>query len=291
MEEGSFRCDANVSVRKKGDEKLGTRAELKNLNSFRSIERALAYEIERQTEVITGGGEVVQETRLFNVDEGVTYSMRGKEEAHDYRYFPEPDLVPLIVDEAWEEQIRKELPELPVQKMERFLSAYGLPRYDVEILTGDRALASYFEEAVTLFPEPKTVSNWIMSELLRELNNSSTSPSESSLRPAHLAELLTLIKDEVISGKIGKEIFPEIYRRGVAPASFIRDRGLVQITDADALRLTIDGVIARFPREVEEFRSGKEKLLGFFVGQVMKETKGKANPKLLNQLLADRLKR
>jgi aspartyl-tRNA(Asn)/glutamyl-tRNA(Gln) amidotransferase subunit B len=291
MEEGSFRCDANVSVRKKGDEKLGTRAELKNLNSFRSIERALAYEIERQTEVITGGGEVVQETRLFNVDEGVTYSMRGKEEAHDYRYFPEPDLVPLIVDEAWEEQIRKELPELPVQKMERFLSAYGLPRYDVEILTGDRALASYFEEAVTLFPEPKTVSNWIMSELLRELNNSSTSPSESPLRPAHLAELLTLIKDEVISGKIGKEIFPEIYRRGVAPASFIRDRGLVQITDADALRLTIDGVIARFPREVEEFRSGKEKLLGFFVGQVMKETKGKANPKLLNQLLADRLKR
>jgi aspartyl-tRNA(Asn)/glutamyl-tRNA(Gln) amidotransferase subunit B len=161
----------------------------------------------------------------------------------------------------------------------------------VEILTGDRALASYFEETVTLFPEPKTVSNWIMSELLRELNNSNTLPSESPLRPAHLAELLTLIKDEVISGKIGKEIFPEIYRRGVAPASFIRERGLVQITDADALGLTIDGVIARFPREVEEFRSGKEKLLGFFVGQVMKETKGKANPKLLNQLLADRLKR
>ncbi len=225
MEEGSFRCDANVSVRKDGDEKLGTRAELKNLNSFRSIERALAYEIERQTEVIVGGGEVVQETRLFNVDEGVTYSMRGKEEAHDYRYFPEPDLVPLIVDEAWREQIRKELPELPSQKMERFLSEYGLPRYDVEILTGDRALASYFEETVALYPEPKTVSNWIMSELLRELNNSGTSPSESPLRPAHLAELLTLVKDEVISGKIGKEIFPEIYRRGVAPAGFIEERG------------------------------------------------------------------
>jgi aspartyl-tRNA(Asn)/glutamyl-tRNA(Gln) amidotransferase subunit B len=290
MEEGSFRCDANVSVRKVGDEKLGTRSELKNLNSFRSIERALAYEIERQTDVITRGGEVVQETRLFNVDEGVTYSMRGKEEAHDYRYFPEPDLVPLIVDEAWEEQIRKELPELPVQKMERFLSEYGLPRYDVEILTGDRALASYFEETVRLFPEPKTVSNWIMSELLRELNNSNTSPLESPLRPAHLAELLTLIKDEVISGKIGKEIFPEIYQQGAAPGTFVRERGLVQITDADALRLTIDKVVARFPKEVEEFRSGKEKLLGFFVGQVMKETKGKANPKLLNQLLADRLK-
>ena len=182
MEEGSFRCDANVSVRRKGDEKLGTRAELKNLNSFRSIERALAYEIERQAELVGRGGAVVQETRLFNVDEGVTYSMRGKEEAHDYRYFPEPDLVPLVVDEAWEEEIRKALPELPVEKMERFMSAYGLPRYDVEILTADRALAAYFEETVALFPEAKTVSNWIMSEFLRELNEAGVSAEHS--RPA-----------------------------------------------------------------------------------------------------------
>ncbi len=291
MEEGSFRCDANVSVRKRGDEKLGTRSELKNLNSFRSIERALAYEIERQIEAISAGGEVVQETRLFNVDEGATYSMRGKEEAHDYRYFPEPDLVPLIVDEAWEEELRKELPELPVQKIERFLSEYGLPRYDVEILTSDHALSSYFEETTRLFPEPKTVSNWIMSEFLRELKNSNASPTEAPMRPAHLAELLTLIRDNVISGKIGKEIFPEIYRQGASPAVFVKERGVVQITDADALRDTIDRVIALFPKEVDEFRSGKEKLLGFFVGQVMKETKGKANPKLLNELLADRLKR
>ncbi len=290
MEEGSFRCDANVSVRRKGDEKLGTRAELKNLNSFRSIEKALEYEIERQAELIGRGGEVVQETRLFNVDEGATYSMRGKEEAHDYRYFPEPDLVPLIVDEAWEDEVRKGLPELPVQKMDRFIEQYGLPRYDVEILTGEKALADYFEETVKLFPDAKTVSNWIMSELLRELKNGNVSPSESPLRPAHLAELLTLIKDDVISGKIGKEIFPEVYQRGVSPKSFIEEKGLVQISDSGALGAMIDSVIARFPKEVEEYRGGKEKLLGFFVGQVMKETKGKANPKLLNELLSERLR-
>ena len=291
MEEGSFRCDANVSVRRKGDEKLGTRAELKNLNSFRSIERALAYEIERQAEVISGGGQVVQETRLFNVDEGVTYSMRGKEEAHDYRYFPEPDLVPLVVDEAWEDEIRKALPELPVEKMERFMSDYGLPRYDVEILTADRALAAYFEETVGLFPEAKTVSNWIMSELLRELNEAGDSAAEAPMRPAQFAELLKLVKDEVISGKIGKEIFPDIYKSGASPKNFIREKGLVQITDADALTRAIEGVIARYPKEAAEYKAGKEKLIGFFVGQVMKETRGKANPKLLNDLLAERLKR
>jgi aspartyl-tRNA(Asn)/glutamyl-tRNA(Gln) amidotransferase subunit B len=291
MEEGSFRCDANVSVRPKGDETLGTRAELKNLNSFRSIEKALEYEIERQADLIGKGGTVVQETRLFNVDDGNTYSMRGKEEAHDYRYFPEPDLVPLIIDEAWVEDVRKELPELPMQKMERFMNQYGLPRYDVEILTGDRDLAAYFEETVGLFPEAKTVSNWIMGELLRELKNKNASPAESPLRPAHLAELLALIRDDVISGKIGKEIFPEIYQRGVMPKILIEEKGLLQISDSVALKATIDSVVTRFPKEVEEYRGGKEKLLGFFVGQVMKETKGKANPKLLNQLLIERLKR
>jgi aspartyl-tRNA(Asn)/glutamyl-tRNA(Gln) amidotransferase subunit B len=291
MEEGSFRCDANVSVRKKGDERLGTRSELKNLNSFRSIEKALSYEIERQAEVIAGGGEVVQETRLFNVDEGVTYSMRGKEEAHDYRYFPEPDLVPLSVDESWEEEVRRQLPELPVAKMERFMSEYGLPRYDVEILTGDRALAAYFEETVALFPEPKTVSNWIMSELLRELKDGNVSASSSPLSPARLAELLALVRDGVISGKIGKEIFHDIFESGVSPKAFIREKGLVQITDTEALDSAIEAVVARFPKEAAEYRSGKEKLIGFFVGQAMKETKGKANPKLLNDLLADRLKK
>ena len=290
MEEGSFRCDANVSVRRKGDEKLGTRAELKNLNSFRAIERALEYEIERQGRLVAEGGEVVQETRLFNVDDGITYSMRGKEEAHDYRYFPEPDLVPLIVDEAWEDEVRKGLPELPAQKMERFMGEYGLPRYDVEILTGEKALADYFEETVKLFPEAKTVSNWIMSELLRELKGGNVSPAESPLRPAHLAELLTLIKDGVISGKIGKEIFPEVYRRAASPKRFVEEKKLAQISDAGALAAAIESVIARFPKEVAEYRGGKEKLIGFFVGQVMKETKGKANPGLLNELLSERLK-
>ncbi len=290
MEEGSFRCDANVSVRKKGEETLGTRAELKNLNSFRYIERALDYEIARQIELVEKGKEVVQETRLFNPSEEITYSMRGKEEAHDYRYFPDPDLVPLMVDEGWVESIRAELPELPAEKMERFMASYGLPRYDVEILAGDRALADYFEEAAASFPEPKTVSNWIMSELLRELKEGNLSAVDAPFRPKQLAELLHLIKDGVISGKIGKEIFPEIYREGVSPKRYIEEKGLLQISDESALVAAIEKVLAQSPKEVAEFKAGKEKLLGFFVGQVMKETRGKANPKLLNELLLRRLK-
>jgi aspartyl-tRNA(Asn)/glutamyl-tRNA(Gln) amidotransferase subunit B len=290
MEEGSFRCDANVSVRKKGEQALGTRAELKNLNSFRYIERALDYEIIRQIELLKGGGEVVQETRLFHPFEEITYSMRGKEEAHDYRYFPDPDLVPLLVDEGWVETMRADLPELPVEKMERFISQYGLPRYDVEILAGDRALADYFEEAVTHFPESKTVSNWIMSELLREMKEGGVSVQDAPFRPKHLAELLQLIKDGIISGKMGKDIFPEIYKQGASPKGYIAEKGLVQISDESALERTIEKILAECPKEVEEFKAGKEKLLGFFVGQVMKETRGKANPKLLNELLLRRLK-
>lgn len=290
MEEGSFRCDANVSVKKKDATELGTRAELKNLNSFRFIERSLAYEIERQIDVIMGGGQVVQETRLFNVDEGVTYSMRGKEEAHDYRYFPEPDLLPLIVDDDWIGKIRKSLPELPMEKMERFMAEYALPRYDAEILVSDKDLAHYFEETIKLFSEPKTVSNWIMTELLRELKAGNVSPKDSPLSPATLAELLCLIKDGTISIKIGKEIFPELYKSGVSPKQLVQQKGLLQISDESAIIATIDQVIKSFPKEVSDYRDGKEKLLGFFVGQVMKETKGKANPKLLNELLVRRLK-
>ena len=291
MEEGSFRCDANVSVRKKGTEELGTRAELKNLNSFRSIERSLDYEITRQIELIKKGGEVVQETRLFNVDEGITYSMRGKEEAHDYRYFPEPDLLPLVVDDGWIADVRSTLPELPMEKMERFMNEYGLPKYDVEILSSDKGLAAYFEETVKIFPEPKTVSNWIMTELLRELKDGNVSPKDSPLSPAHLAELLALIKDETISIKIGKEIFTELCKSGASPKRLVAEKGLVQISDETAITSIVEAVIARSPKEAAEFKAGKEKLLGFFVGQVMKEMKGKANPKLLNELLLKRLKR
>lgn len=290
MEEGSFRCDANVSVKKKDASELGTRAELKNLNSFRFIERSLAYEIERQIYVIMGGGQVVQETRLFNVDEGVTYSMRGKEEAHDYRYFPEPDLLPLIVDDDWISEMRKGLPELPMEKMERFMTEYALPRYDADILVSDKDLAHYFEETIKLFPEPKTASNWIMTELLRELKDGNISPKDSPLPPSILAELLSLIKDETISIKIGKEIFPELYKSGISPKRLVEQKGLLQISDESAIITTIDQIIDRFPKEVADFRGGKDKLLGFFVGQVMKETKGKANPKLLNELLVRRLK-
>ena len=290
MEEGSFRCDANVSVKKKDASELGTRAELKNLNSFRSIERSLVYEIERQIDVIMSGGRVIQETRLFNVDDGITYSMRGKEEAHDYRYFPEPDLLPLIVDEQWISEIRQGLPELPMEKMERFMKDYGLPRYDVEILVSDKELSRYFEETIKLFPEPKTVSNWIMTELLREFKDGNISPKDSPLPPSILAELLSLIKDETISIKIGKEIFPELYKSGISPKRLVEQKGLLQISDESAIIATIDRIIDRFPKEVSDFRGGKDKLLGFFVGQVMKEMKGKANPKLLNELLVRRLK-
>jgi aspartyl-tRNA(Asn)/glutamyl-tRNA(Gln) amidotransferase subunit B len=290
MEEGSFRCDANVSVKLKEADELGTRAELKNLNSFRFIEKSLEYEIKRQIELIRKGGTVVQETRLFNADEGITYSMRGKEEAHDYRYFPEPDLLPLTIDEKWIEDIRKGLPELPMDKMERFMNAYGLPKYDVEILVSDKELSQYFEDTVALYPEPKTVSNWIMTELLRELKDGNVSPKDSPLSPARLAELLSLIKDGTINIKIGKEIFPEIYKSGASPKNLVEKKGLIQISDETAISSTVDAVIARFPKELAEFRDGKEKLLGFFVGQAMKETKGKANPKLLNELLLKKLK-
>ncbi len=290
MEEGSFRCDANVSVRKKGADALGTRAELKNLNSFRFIERSLDYEIARQIDLVKKGGSVVQETRLFNAEQGVTYSMRGKEEAHDYRYFPEPDLLPVTVDDAWVDEVRGTLPELPMEKMERFMRDYGLPRYDVEILVSDRELARYFEEVLALFPEAKTVSNFIMTELLRELKDGNISPKDSPVKPAQLAELLTLIKDGTISNKIAKEIFPDLYRTGASPGQYVQEKGLLQISDEGAIVGIIDALIARSPKEVADFRAGKEKLLGFFVGQVMKETKGKANPALLNELLLKKLK-
>jgi aspartyl-tRNA(Asn)/glutamyl-tRNA(Gln) amidotransferase subunit B len=279
-----------VSVRKIGDPNLGTRAELKNLNSFRSIERALDHEIRRQIEVVEGGGEVVQETRLYSVPEDITYSMRGKEEAHDYRYFPDPDLVPLLIDEGWVEEIRAGLPELPIEKVERLMSQYGLPRYDSEVLTSERALADYFEETAALFGEAKMVSNWIMSELMRELKIGNVSPKAAPMRPVQLAELLTLVKDGVISGKIGKEIFPEVYAQGISPRRFIQEKGLVQISDEGALSEAVERVIAQNQKEVAEFKAGKDKLLGFFVGQVMKETKGKGNPKLVNELLLARLK-
>jgi len=285
MEEGSFRCDANVSIRPAGEEILGTRTEVKNMNSFRHVERALAYEIERQTKVIHAGGEVVQETRLWNPAKGVTETMRGKEEAHDYRYFPDPDLVPLTISSEWVEEIKKGLPELPLQKKGRFTREYQIPEYDAGVITTSKALADYYEECVRLFPEPKQVSNWIMGDLLRLLKEDDKEVEECPLSPQQLTEMLMLIKDGTISGKIAKTVFEEMYRSGKAAKKIVEEKGLVQITDADDVTRTVEEVLKNHPKEVAEYKSGKEKLFGFFVGQVMKETQGKANPQLVNDIL------
>jgi aspartyl-tRNA(Asn)/glutamyl-tRNA(Gln) amidotransferase subunit B len=289
MEEGSFRCDANVSIRPAGTEKLGTRTEVKNMNSFRHVERALAYEIERQKKVIQAGGAVIQETRLWNPAKGVTEAMRGKEEAHDYRYFPDPDLVPLTIAREWIEEIRKGLPELPLQKKGRFVKEYQIPEYDAGVITASKALAAYYEESVRLFPEPKQVSNWIMGDLLRLLKEDDKEAEASPLSPRHLAEMLGLIKDGTISGKIAKTVFEEMYKTGKGAREIVQEHGLVQITDQGAVEQAVGKVLQDHPVEVEEYKKGKDKLFGFFVGQVMKATQGKANPQLVNEILKKRL--
>jgi aspartyl-tRNA(Asn)/glutamyl-tRNA(Gln) amidotransferase subunit B len=285
MEKGSFRCDANVSVRPQGQRDFGTRTELKNMNSFRHVEKALEYEIKRQIALLEGGDEVVQETRLWDEDQGRTLSMRGKEEAHDYRYFPDPDLVPLEVSETWIEDIRGTLPELPAGKRKRFVNQYGIPEYDADVLTASRSLADYYEECVRLFGEPKIVSNWIMGDLLRELKKDDREIEECPVPPKHLASMLKMIKDGAISGKIAKTVFEEMYRSGESPEKIVREKGLIQVTDVDEIQRIIHGVLEGNPKLVQDYQTGKEQLLGFFVGQVMKATKGKANPKLVNDLL------
>jgi aspartyl-tRNA(Asn)/glutamyl-tRNA(Gln) amidotransferase subunit B len=290
MEKGMFRCDANISVRPRGREKFGTRTELKNMNSFRHVEVALEYEIQRQIDLLEEGGEVIQETRLWDVDQGITISMRGKEEAHDYRYFPDPDLVPLRVDEKWVEDIRRGLPELPAGRRERFAKEYGIPEYDINILTATKPMANYFEECVRLFPDPKTVSNWMMGDLLKELKRDEKEIDQSLLTPSHLAEMLSMMKAGTISGKIAKDVFQEMYRTGGRPAKIVQDKGWVQILDTTEIENAIAKAIETNPKQVEDYRNGKEKLFGFFVGEVMKQTKGKANPKMVNDLLKEKLK-
>jgi aspartyl-tRNA(Asn)/glutamyl-tRNA(Gln) amidotransferase subunit B len=289
MEQGSLRCDANISVRPRGREALGTKVELKNMNSFKFVERAIDYEINRQTEELEQGRPVVQETRLWDPGAGVTVSMRMKEEAHDYRYFPEPDLVPVEVDERWLEEIRASLPELPDGKRERFVREHGLPEYDADLLTAERPLAEWFEEAVTLGGQPKTVSNWVMGELLRLLNETGTAVEACPLEPLRLVELLKLIDAGTISHKIAKTVFDEMFRSGKDAETVVQEKGLVQITDESAIASALDEVIAKSPGEFERLRAGEAKLAGFFVGQVMKATRGKANPRVVNDLLRKRL--
>jgi len=290
MEKGTFRCDANVSVRPKGQTQFGTRTELKNMNSFRNVEKALEYEIKRQIEVLKDGEEVIQETRLWDTDQNITVSMRGKEEAHDYRYFPDPDLVPLRVDDQWIEEIRKGLPELPDQKRERFIQDYKIPEYDAEILTSTKAMANFFEDCVRLFPEPKTVSNWMMGDLLREMKRDEKEIEQCLVTPKHLAEMLTMMKEGTISGKIAKDVFEEMYRTGDWPAMIVKEKGWVQILDTGEIEGVVENVLQSNPKLVEDYRNGKEKVFGFLVGEVMKGTKGKANPKLVNELLRKKLK-
>ncbi len=290
MEEGSFRCDANVSVMPVGSQTLGTRAEIKNVNSFKFVKQAIEYEIQRQIDLIEDGGTVVQETRLFDPNSGKTRSMRSKEEAHDYRYFPDPDLVPLVISEQWIERSRSELPELPGQRQQRFMADLGLPPYDAEVLTASRALSDYFEAGVAAHGNAKAVGNWVMGEITRALNDSGSSIENCPVPPERLAELLKLIDNGTISGKIAKTVFDEMWKSGKAPRTIVEEQGLVQVSDSGAIEGIIDEILAANAGQVEEYRSGKERVFGFFVGQVMKASKGKANPALVNELLLGRLK-
>jgi aspartyl-tRNA(Asn)/glutamyl-tRNA(Gln) amidotransferase subunit B len=285
MEEGSFRCDANVSLRPRGREEFGIRTELKNMNSFRNVQRALEYEIKRQQYVLEAGGEVVQETRLWDDAQGVTLPMRSKEEAHDYRYFPDPDLVTIAVSETWVEEIRRGMPELPLEKRERFRREYGIPAYDAGVLTASRVLADYYEEVARLCGLPKIASNWVMGDILRFLNEDKRDIKDCPIPASSLAEMIRLIEEGVISGKMAKEISEEMYRTGKTPQVIIEEKGLVQISDAGALIPLIEKVMADNPSQLGQYRGGKDKLFGFFVGQVMKATQGKANPQLINDLL------
>ena len=289
MEEGSFRCDANVSIRPAGSETLNTRVELKNINSFRYVKRAIEYEVERQIGVVEDGGRIVQETRLFDPQRGVSVTMRSKEAAHDYRYFPEPDLVPIAAPAAWIAEIRAALPELPEAKRARFAADYGLSAYDATVLTGSRALADYFEATLRHGAPPKTAANWIMGELLALLNAEGAEIDMCRVTPKSLAALFALIDAGTISGKIAKTVFEEMYRTGAEADAVVAAKGLTQVSDAGELAAVIDQVIADSPKELAQYRAGKDKLFGHFVGQVMKRTQGKANPAKVNELLKARL--
>jgi len=289
MEEGSLRCDANISVRPRGAEKLGTKVEIKNLNSFRFLQRALDFELKRQLRVLSEGGHIDQETRLWDESEERTFLMRAKEEAHDYRYFPEPDLLPLKLDPSWIAQLEKELPELPGPMMHRFAEEYSLSADEALLLTATPALAQYFEECAQASKNPRASANWIMGDLAYALKSAGKDIEDSPIPPKDLAELIRTIDSGEISGKIAKTVFEEMARSQGKPAEIIERLGLVQVSDEASLSAIIDKVIASNPRQLDEYRSGKTKVLGFFVGQVMKETKGQANPKVVNELLRKKL--
>jgi aspartyl-tRNA(Asn)/glutamyl-tRNA(Gln) amidotransferase subunit B len=289
MEEGSLRCDANVSVRQFGKEEFGTKTEIKNMNSFRSLQKALTYEASRQIDVLEEGGRIVQETRTWDEGQGITLPMRSKEEAHDYRYFPEPDLVPMIIEREWVESIRNRLPELPDARRERYVRDYSLPVYDAGVLTSTKEMADYFEACLNAYSSPKTVGNWIMGDLSRLLNANNLEINECPVSPVNLASLLKTLDEGTISGKIAKVVFEDMFATGKDAGTIIKEKGLIQISDEGSLSAIVEEVIAGNPKSVSDYRSGKDKALGFLVGQVMKATKGKANPELVNKLFKEKI--
>ena len=290
MQEGSFRCDANVSVRPEGQQEFGTRAELKNINSFRFVEKAIEIEVERQIDVIEGGSKVVQETRLYDSDKNETRSMRSKEEANDYRYFPDPDLLPVVIEESFLDEVRSTLPELPNEKKHRFINEFDLSTYDAAVLTASREMAEYFEAVIEVAKgEAKLVSNWVTGELTGALNKAGLEISSSPVSAAMLGSMIQRISDNTISGKIAKEVFEAMWNGEGDADTIIESKGLKQITDSSAIEPIIDEIISNSPGQVEQYRAGKDKLFGFFVGQVMKATQGKANPQQVNDLLKKKL--
>ena len=289
MEEGSLRCDANVSIRLKGETKLGTKAEVKNMNSFRNVEKAIEYEIGRQLDIIEEGGRIIQQTLLWNADSNKVTPMRSKEEAHDYRYFPDPDLMPVVVEESWKNEIGSRLPELPETRRNRFVSQYTLPKYDAEVLTSSRELADYYEKVLTVTNDFKSASNWVMTDILKVINDEKLTVNKFPVSAENLGKLIKLINDKVISGKIAKEIFPEMLKTNNDPNIIVKEKNLVQISDTGEIEIVIDRILSDNQKQIEEFLSGKDKVLGFFVGQIMKEMKGKANPQIVNDLLKSKL--
>jgi len=290
LEEGSLRCDCNISVRKTGDQKLGTKVEIKNINSFRFVEKALEYEIERQIDAVERNEKIIQETRLYDADKNRTFSMRKKENAQDYRYFPDPDLLPIILNEELILKYKNELPILPNQMLDKFQNEFGLPLYDADVLTSEKEVAAYFQETNKVCQNPKMVSNWIMTELIRELNETNTEIINCPIQPKDLGLLISLIDKGTISGKIAKTVFLEMWKTGVSPEKIIKEKNLVQISDPQAIHKIIEDVIAQNPQQVMDYRNGKVKLFGFFVGNIMKASNGQANPDLVNKILTEKLK-
>ena len=289
MQEGSLRCDANISIMPVGAKEFGTRAEIKNLNSFRALERAIHYEEERQKEVIEDGGHVIQETRTWDEANGVTLSMRSKEEAHDYRYFPEPDLVPVQLDDEWIERIRKTLPELPAQRQERLMKEHGLPEYDASQIVSTKAMADYFDEAVKTAKDSKGVANWLLGDVSAYLNSEGVEISAFPVTPANLAELVNLIKGGVLSSKLAKKVFAEMLKGNASPKALVKKMGLEQVSDVGAIQKLVDETIAENPKSVADYKAGKDKAIGYLVGQIMRKSRGKANPGMVTKMLKEKM--